>query len=77
MLHSERDASLPERRSEESQNPLMQQDWQGADHLKQVWTLTDKTELVRKIGFTRADKAPFGEISTMLVMDSTLCLGKS
>ncbi|KAK6209606.1 hypothetical protein QIS74_11190 [Colletotrichum tabaci] len=72
MPHSERDASLPERRAEESQNPLMRQAWQGADHLKQVWTLADKTELVRKIGFTRADKAPFGEIATMLVMDSTL-----
>ncbi|WQF76312.1 hypothetical protein CDEST_01326 [Colletotrichum destructivum] len=72
LSYEERDASLDERVSEESRNPLMRQAWQGADHLQLEWTLADKTELVRKIGFSNVESATFEKIATHSLMDSTL-----
>ncbi|KAJ0166248.1 hypothetical protein CTA2_8055 [Colletotrichum tanaceti] len=73
MLPDEdRDANLDERVSEESRNPLMRQAWQGADHLQQEWSLADKTELVRKLGFSNVEDATFEQIATHPLMDSTL-----
>ncbi|TQN67892.1 hypothetical protein CSHISOI_07579 [Colletotrichum shisoi] len=72
LSYEERDASPDERVSEESRNPLMRQAWQGADHLQQKWTLADKTELVRKIGFSNVESATFDQIATYSLMDSTL-----